>query len=261
MPQPLQQQRSQPVIAIPVLITLTDFIGALAAGKQPHSHSLPKSKTHSQYDIPNRVVTQIRCTQQHVLIANLFRLLIFVPVDDQTSEPCWFIWVLVEHMSALVLAMHALGICVMTSCKITLGCIAWMASPHTSFLLHMPWQQKALRQAVPLLSLSSRVLSEMGSNNACISQQICPVANCNLIASGAIFAQSFWSPNNILLERKPALDLATKDGCTAGMTIKFFALFFIQMCAMQPIYISLLAVFTPLGISIAALTGQALSKR
>lgn len=47
----------------------------------------------------------------------------------------------------------------------------------------------------------------------------------------------------------------------AGMTIKFFALFFIQMCAMQPIYISLLAVFTPLGISTAALTGQALSKR
>ena len=27
------QQRPQPVIAIPVLITLTDFIGALAAGK------------------------------------------------------------------------------------------------------------------------------------------------------------------------------------------------------------------------------------
>ncbi|DBB11008.1 TPA: hypothetical protein ACH3X3_006489 [Trebouxia sp. C0006] len=47
----------------------------------------------------------------------------------------------------------------------------------------------------------------------------------------------------------------------AGMTIKFFALFFIQMCAMQPVYVSLLAVFTPLGVSIAALLGQPLSKR
>ncbi len=45
------------------------------------------------------------------------------------------------------------------------------------------------------------------------------------------------------------------------MTIKFFALFFIQMCAMQPVYVSLLAVFTPLGVSIAALLGQPLSKR
>jgi hypothetical protein len=45
------------------------------------------------------------------------------------------------------------------------------------------------------------------------------------------------------------------------MTIKFFALFFIQMCAMQPVYVSLLAVCTPLGVSIAALLGQPLSKR
>lgn len=47
----------------------------------------------------------------------------------------------------------------------------------------------------------------------------------------------------------------------AGMTIKFFALFFIQMCDMQPVYVSLLAVFAPLGVSSAALLGQALSKR
>ena len=45
------------------------------------------------------------------------------------------------------------------------------------------------------------------------------------------------------------------------MTIKFFALFFIQKCNMQPVYVSLLAVFTPLGVSIAALIGQPLSKR
>lgn len=45
------------------------------------------------------------------------------------------------------------------------------------------------------------------------------------------------------------------------MTIKFFALFFIQMCSMQPVYVSLLAVFTPLGVSSAALLSQALSKR
>ena len=45
------------------------------------------------------------------------------------------------------------------------------------------------------------------------------------------------------------------------MTIKFFALFFIQKCSMQPVYVSLLAVLTPLGVSTAALFGQALSKR
>ena len=45
------------------------------------------------------------------------------------------------------------------------------------------------------------------------------------------------------------------------MTIKFFALFFIQECAMQPIYVSCLAVITPLGVSMAALLGQPLSKR
>lgn len=80
------------------------------------------------------------------------------------------------------------------------------------------------------------------------------------LASGP---RSLLTPRHLPVITIPIL-ITTSDfigALAAGMTIKFFALFFIQMCSMQPVYVSLLAVFTPLGVSSAALLGQALSKR
>lgn len=45
------------------------------------------------------------------------------------------------------------------------------------------------------------------------------------------------------------------------MTINFFALFFIQKCGMDPIYVSSLAVVTPLVTSLMSLLCQKLRKR
>ncbi|KAK9820228.1 hypothetical protein WJX72_007681 [[Myrmecia] bisecta] len=47
----------------------------------------------------------------------------------------------------------------------------------------------------------------------------------------------------------------------AGMTIKFFSLFFIQKCSLGPVQVSLLSVVGPVGISLLSLLCQKVSKR
>lgn len=46
----------------------------------------------------------------------------------------------------------------------------------------------------------------------------------------------------------------------AGMTLKFFALFFMQACQVSPMVVSLLGALSPLGISAASMLSQRVSR-
>lgn len=90
---------------------------------------------------------------------------------------------------------------------------------------------------------------------------ICQVAVVALVSLQTLCSTGLTQCSGYTLQYRHCSHADDRRADCAGMTIKFFALFFIQMCAMQPVYVSLLAVFTPLGVSIAALLGQPLSKR
>lgn len=53
---------------------------------------------------------------------------------------------------------------------------------------------------------------------------------------------------------------ACHGSAAAGMTVKFFSLFFMQVCAFRPVAVSLLGVASPLGISAASVLAQAASR-
>jgi hypothetical protein len=52
----------------------------------------------------------------------------------------------------------------------------------------------------------------------------------------------------------------TTTATRAGMSVKFFALFFLQRCAMSPVYTSALAAVSPVVVSAASMVAERVSK-